>query len=212
MRRRRSDDTPETAVARYHALRRDGRFNESVEFLRSAVARFPESAPLALRLAAEVRAAAPDHARALIEQARSAPDADPATLVGCGDLLLALGDFDTAAEVLNGLQSPDYGGDVGAFESRLLNMSAEIAWHRDDGATAEKLFRKAYELDPTIIGNGERLARFLAFHGKVEEALAVVADALRHLPGDEFLERARDDFKGRLSAGKHPPARRRGHG
>ena len=42
---------------------------------------------------------------------------------------------------------------------------------------------------PDAIGHGECLARVLAEQGKTAEALEVVHDALRHLPGDPALTR-----------------------
>jgi tetratricopeptide (TPR) repeat protein len=115
-------------------------------------------------------------------------------------MLYALGDVDDAARAAR--RAANSGIDPTASDglaSRLLRLSGEIAWHNNDLNAAESALETAYHMDPTVIGNGERFARLLASQGRLREALDVIDDALRYLPGDRFLETARDEFTRRIA-------------
>jgi tetratricopeptide (TPR) repeat protein len=73
--------------------------------------------------------------------------------------------------------------------ARLINLGGQIEWDNGDLERAELNFRRAYRIVPEAIGHSECLARVLGEQGKTAEALEVVRDALRYLPGDPALIR-----------------------
>lgn len=153
--------------------------------------RFPEHPTIRLHAASSA------WWREELEQARQhvfdavalAPE-DPYVLTHAASLIYDLDDYAYAqqwARVAADLAPDDF-----EFSARLLHLTGKLLWLHGEEEYAEQTLRQAFEADPVMPGHARVLAVFLENRDRFTEALEVIDEGLRALPGDEDLTQARE--------------------
>jgi tetratricopeptide (TPR) repeat protein len=178
------------AIARGRELRELGQDpDQALEFLESAVQRFPQDPELRLLTATVLLALRPDDVAAeAIKAAELAPD-DPATLMRAGHMLLR-GDREAAracAARANELAEPDF-----VLMGGLDNLNGLLAAFAGEDELAEEKLRSAVEREPDSEPFVRNLAVFLAERGRLQEGAEVLDKALMHVERKDEIERMRD--------------------
>jgi len=189
-------------VQRSRSLEREGMEHENEMLLRSAVARFPGSAELAIRAGAATFDTPRDSKAYLRRAAELAPE-DPATLTRCASLFVSHREFEEAETLVMraGERAPaDF---VLGYD--LAHTAGQLAAVKGKNELAERMLVGAFEGRPDVPHFGRELALFLESLGRPVEALAVLSEALRLNPGDEHLREVRREMLEAWKIGEGDP-------
>jgi Flp pilus assembly protein TadD len=162
---------------------------EALEFLEQAVQEFPIDAEIRLRYATILLAFRPDDVAAEAAKAAELGFDDPRILVGAGHRLLFGGDIEAArscAERAAELAQPGF-----VLMPSLASLKGLVAALSGEYDDAEKELRLAIDGDPTHASFAGDLAVFLAEHGRLNEAVEVLDEALKHAKEKDKLEQMR---------------------
>ena len=77
----------------------------------------------------------------------------------------------------------------GPESDKLLTLAGRIAAHQGEAEAAERHFRRAVELNPSLLPAWRRLAALLEAEGRLEDAAAALESALELAPTDSTLVR-----------------------
>jgi len=196
--RRRNDKKLAATIDRARRLLATGQEQETFEYLRVAVQRFPKNPEIRLLYASILLAfRLDDVATETTKAVELAPD-DPVILVRAGHLLLNRGEVEAArscAARANDLVQPDF-----VLMSALVNLNGRLAALDGEDGLAEENLRSAMENEPSYSLFAVELARFLARRDRVPEAVAVINDALKYAKDTDHLERVRNEIETDASA------------
>jgi tetratricopeptide (TPR) repeat protein len=177
------------AVEQFNSLVEEGRHSDAAQLLDAAMDVYPDDPRLPLAMGIGWMAARPEEAVAVIHRALDLGRDEPAIKIECAWVLYRLGDADGMRTAVKDIDPDAVAASDPVSTARFINLGGQIEWDNGDLERAELNFRRAYRIVPEAIGHGECLARVLAEQGKTAEALGVVRDALRYLPGDPALIR-----------------------
>ena len=162
---------------------------EALEFLEEAIQHFPEDAELRLLYASILAAFQPKNVAAEAAKAVELAPSDPVILVRAAHLVLDRDEFEAAriyAARANELVEPDF-----ALMSGLINLNGRLAALNGEDEVAEEKLRSAVACDPSFAAFAMDLAKFLVVRNRKAEALAVLAEALKHGKYTNDVERLR---------------------
>lgn len=179
----------EQVLERSRELARTDRHSENLALLRDALEQYPAEAEIALRAAAAHFGEDDDQTERLARRAVVLSPQDPAVLMRAASMMLELGRTDDALE-LSG-KARDHADEDFPLVFDLVHLGGRIALAREKPEIAEPLLRGAFDHQPESIGHGRYLAMLLESQGRLEEALEVAEEALRHWPDDRVLRRIR---------------------
>lgn len=167
-------------------LREEGRTDEAAALVEEAVARFPDEPLAHLAQARYLREVDAEASREHIDEAVALAPDDPATLVRAAALLLALGELDEAATLVERAAPAD----ADDFPDRDMGLLVEalLARIEHDDEEAERLAREAAAARPDREVHARVLAEILIDHDRLLEALEVVRGALAEHPGERKLQ------------------------
>jgi len=190
-------------LARSIELTRAGRHEEHLVLMRAALARYPGELEVVIRAAGAYVVDAPEEAAELAREAVKLAPEDPATLTRAASVMFYLGRLEEARELLIRAVARADEDFVLAFD--LAYLSGQLALAGGDEDKAEELLQLAFDNQPETPGHGFALAGLLDHRGEYERALEVVEEALRHRPGDQFLEELRVRLRGAAAGSDVPP-------
>lgn len=162
------------------------RHEKNLELLEKAIDRFPDDSEIRLLYATTLLKFRPsDVARQATTAIELSPD-DPAILIRAASLLLNRGEVEAARSAViraNDLTQPDF-----ALFAGLVNLNGLLAALDGNDELAEEKLRSAVELEPTSPRFARFLTVFLAERGRLEEAVAVLDEALKHVEDKDYLQ------------------------
>lgn len=159
---------------------------EALELLEELVERFPSDPELRLLYATILIAFRPDDVAKEAAQAAELGTNNPEVLVRAGHRLLFGGQIEAAESCANRartLAPPDF-----PFMPNLLNLTGRIAALKRDDDLAEQELRSAVVCDPAHESYAQDLAVFLAERERLEDAIAVLDEALKHVEDKGEIE------------------------
>lgn len=189
----------EDAVAAARGLQflAERKHGEAYAFLQEDVQRFPDDADIRMHYAHSLLATRPDEAIPEIKKAIETDPDEPVRLTRAAGIVFKLGDVETArsyAHRAKELAPPNFPFE--AYLINLINLDSHFAALEGKDELAEEGFRLAVEQEPDGETFAVDLARFLADHDRLSEALEVIDEALPRAGRREPLERLRDELLG----------------
>ena len=177
-------------MRRAQALIGQGRFDDAQRLLRGGLERYPRSPEPRLALGIELMKDEPEESRRLLEEAAELSWDDPAMLFRVASALYhadSSGGAVRAAKRVSELADETF-----VLAADLLHLLSLLAREAGKEKVAERLLRRAFEMEPATPDHGRLLAGLLLDQDRFDEALDVVHAALEHRPGDPELLKARD--------------------
>ena len=177
------------AIEQGRELLQERKEPEALEFLEEAVRRFPEDPQIRLFYATILLAFRPEDVATEAAKAVELDPDNPAILVSAGHRLLFGGEREAAkscAVRAEELVQPD-----SLLIPSLLNLKGSIAALNREDDLAEDNLRSAMEGERDNGSFARNLAVFLAERGRLQEAVAVLDEALKHVEDKDALEHMR---------------------
>jgi predicted Zn-dependent protease len=201
--RRDPRDVARKRVDKAFALIESGKAEEAERLARRYVARRPHDAEAHLALAGVLSGCGPwAEASAVAIHAAELSWDDP-SVVYVAAARAVYGDLDAAERLVSRVEAlllqPGQAANF-PFHNELLHLNGLIALRRGDPKRARAMLSLAYEAEPTIVGLGFDLANAYVQEDHLEEALAVVGDALTYHPDSERLLKLQREIRHRLEA------------
>jgi tetratricopeptide (TPR) repeat protein len=195
------DERVDSIIRRSRELKDAGRDEDNLRLLREGVERFPIDPALCVWAASSFAAAGSEAEEALelLGRAVSVAPMDAGVLTRAATVAWGLNRVDELRDYLdraNRVASDDF-----VLAVDLVHLEGCLALLEERLEDAERLLRAAFEAEPSVVGNGQVLGKLYLEQGRVDEALAVAAEALEHLPGDVGALGVRMDAYVRLIGG-----------
>jgi len=162
---------------------------EALKFFEKAIQEFPDDPEIRVSYASILLDFRPEDVAAEAARAVELAQDDPATLVRAGHLLVHRGDRETAracAARANEVAQPDF-----VLMSGLVHLEGVVAALDGEDDLAEEKLRSATASDPDNEPWAGQLAVFLAERGRLEDAVEVLDEALKHVEHKARLEKMR---------------------
>lgn len=167
---------------------------ESAELLRDALSRFPGEPEHLLKAAIFGFESTPDEALSWLREAARLAGDDPNLLTRCASAFVTQRAFDDAERIIKATAALAPDGDF-ELEWSFIHTAGRLASQTGDYGLAEEYLTAAFQAEPEMPMFGERLALFLDYLDRPQEALEVLDEALWHSPQEEFLLRARREVE-----------------
>jgi Flp pilus assembly protein TadD len=175
-----------------------GWHQEAFEFLQKAVKEFPDDPEIRLLYATILLAFQTDKVVAEVAKAVELGPDNPAILARAAGLMIGREEIEAArsyAVRARELVPPDF-----ALMAGLENTEGSLAYFDGDYVRAEEKLRSAVARQPENEHFARELAVFLAERGRLEDAIEVLGEALKHVKADDELERMRARMAAEVAA------------
>lgn len=179
----------EDILARSSELAREGRHEQHLALMRSALAQHPDEPEIVIRAASAHLAEAPDEAAELAGRAVALAPEDASMLTRAAGVMLATERLDEARDMCGQASRSAGEGFVLAFD--LAHLAGRVALGYGNEEKALELLQLAFDNQPETIGHASALADLLERRGEHARALEVLERAIRHRPDDRMLDSRR---------------------
>ncbi len=178
-------------------LTRAGRHDEHLALMREALLLYPGELEILICAAEAHVVEAPEEAAELAREAVEWAPEDPVTLTRATSVMFFAERLEEARNLyIRAVRSAE---DDFVLAGDLVYLGGQLSFAYGDEEKAQELFELAFDDQPKIPGRGFALAWLLDHRGEHERALEVVGEALRHRPGDQFLEELRVRLRGAVA-------------
>jgi tetratricopeptide (TPR) repeat protein len=180
-------------VERSKSLFAAGRYEDNLALMTKARDAHPDSPEIQLEFALAVADFDPEKGLEEVQRVLRLRPLDPLIELGCGFLLLNLGNPQGARDCVNKIRAST--PDDWPWNMDLLHLGGRIALAAGNRELAEPLLAGAFEGEPENPDNGLFLARLYRDGGDEQRARRVAEEALRYSPDNRrLLEFADEDF------------------
>lgn len=179
-----------TVIDRGRQLLAEGGEQETYQYLRNAVQRFPKDPEVRVNYASILLAIRPNDVAAEAAKAVELGPDNPVILVRAGNMLFDRGDVEAARSCAlraSEVAAPDF-----ALLSGLASLNGLLAAVDGDDALAEAELRAAVQIDPDVSGPTIHLAKFLRSRDRGADAIAIIDSCLRRAKEKGDLEQLRN--------------------
>jgi Flp pilus assembly protein TadD len=193
-----SELTQPEIVERAKRLLIDKRREDYLEFMETAVDRFPDDPEIRLLYATALLPYAPDRVAVQVATAIQLESNNPWRLTRAASILFHLGELDAARAYVG--RAAQFAPADFEFGPELAHLGGLLAALDGNDEIAEEALEAALEAEPGRPNFTRDLAKFLSERGRTQEALEVIDQGLVHNPENQELAELRTDFDGQDDA------------